>query len=203
MKIQEAEKLLAKFYKGETSVAEEDKLKKFFSEPGVPEHLKPDQDIFSYYSGSGSDARPGTELEKNILQAIRESDTSYSTGPGRFTGQLYWITGIAATILIVIGSYFLFQRGEETDTFNNPELAYLETKKVLYFVSSKLNAGTNPIQQTLKKFDKGTSELKKMSELNKGIEELRAVTHLPAGFDALYYLEMLQEPGDIVSKYIK
>jgi len=52
-----------------------------------------------------------------------------------------------AGVLILIGSYlFFFHNTEPRDTFSDPELAYIETLKILYDVSSRLNQGKQAIK---------------------------------------------------------
>jgi hypothetical protein len=53
----------------------------------------------------------------------------------------------AATILIMIGTYFIFfQKREPADSFSDPRIAYAETMKILNDVSVKLNKGTMALQ---------------------------------------------------------
>ena len=53
----------------------------------------------------------------------------------------------AAAVLLIIASYLLFiQKDEPIDTFSDPSLAYAETVKILYSVSSKLNNGINALE---------------------------------------------------------
>jgi hypothetical protein len=56
------------------------------------------------------------------------------------------IASAAAGVLILAGTYFFFlHRAEPRDTFSDPQLAYAETMKILYNVSSKINQGTRPL----------------------------------------------------------
>ena len=50
MKIQDIKNLLEKYYDGSSSLSEEESLKTFFSQEDIPLELKPDQDLFLYYS---------------------------------------------------------------------------------------------------------------------------------------------------------
>ena len=46
MKVNEIERLLARYYDGETSETEEKELKRFFTEEDVPAHLLAEKEIF-------------------------------------------------------------------------------------------------------------------------------------------------------------
>ena len=46
MKVNEIERLLARYYDGETSDTEEKELKRFFTEEDVPAHLLAEKEIF-------------------------------------------------------------------------------------------------------------------------------------------------------------
>ena len=53
------------------------------------------------------------------------------------------IMGVAASILIIAGSYFFLARNTELkDTYTDPKIAYAETMKILMDVSSKMNHAT-------------------------------------------------------------
>ena len=49
MKVNEIERLLTRYYDGETSETEEKELKRFFTEEDVPAHLLAEKEIFISY----------------------------------------------------------------------------------------------------------------------------------------------------------
>ena len=149
MKIQEIERLLEKFYKGETTLEEERLLNEFFGKKEVPSHMAADRDFFAWKSGASEDFKTGAGFQEDILRAIQKDQVQRLQSPSYFNKQLYWLAGVAATLLIIVGAYFSFLRYTPEDTFENPEIAYLETKKVLLYVSSKLNEGTDPVVKAM------------------------------------------------------
>ncbi|MCK4465557.1 MAG: pyruvate ferredoxin oxidoreductase, partial [Bacteroidales bacterium] len=71
MDLQKIEKLLQKYYNGETSLEEEEVLRTFFSSRDVPDHLEAEKELFSYYYSQSRDEAANPGLEEKILDAIR------------------------------------------------------------------------------------------------------------------------------------
>jgi hypothetical protein len=178
--LKEIEKLLEKYYNGETSLEEERKLHWYFQTHDVPMHLKPDEEIFKYhYKQTREDASP--DLTEKLSKLIDEQ--------GRKSGfilpvrTIRIISGIAASVLILlalwlgIGRDYMQQRrlGRFTDTFNDPQLAYLETKKALLLVSEKLNTGTKELQY-LKKYNQSVGMLEPILSFGPSIQRLDKIS---------------------------
>ena len=166
------ERLIEKFYNGDTTIGEERMLENFFSQKKIPASLESERDIFRYYSSSRNEKLHDDNLEQKIIQTI-ESEGGDLTGKKRRL--IYTVTSIAASFLILLGSWFILLSpagpglalSRYQDTFDNPEIAYLETQKALLYVSAKLNNGTQELNN-LTKFDKGTKELGNLSLVEKG-----------------------------------
>ena len=145
------EALLDKYYNGETSLKEEEELKKFFADSNKPGHLKLEQLNFEFFRAAKKEKTEKEYFEKMVDK--KRTKVIWLQPKFKF------FSGIAAGILLLIGTYFFTQNKdfiknqELYGTYNNPELAYLETKKALMLISKKLN--------------KGTKDLDKLSKLNK------------------------------------
>jgi hypothetical protein len=146
MNSEEIKRLLEKYYEGDSTSEEELLLKKFFSEEDVPGDLSDEKEIFMYYLQSSAIPEPSADFEDRILSAINTEDKDIARIKRR---RLYvTLSGIAAGMLILAGSYFFFtNKSEPRDTFSDPEIAYAETMKVLYDISSRLNHGTKALGQ--------------------------------------------------------
>ena len=144
MNSEEIKRLLEKYYEGETTSGEELLLKKFFSMDNVPQDLRSDQEIFRYYIHAAEIPEPSADFEKKIISAI---DSEVKNSGGFKRKRLYvTLSGIAALMIILAGSYFFFtNRSEPRDTYSDPEVAYAETMKILFQVSSRLNQGTKAL----------------------------------------------------------
>jgi hypothetical protein len=146
MNSEEIKRLLEKYYEGATTLEEELLLKKFFSGEKIPPDLLNDKEIFRYYIQMTEIPEPSTDFEEKIFSAIGREDKNIAEAKSRrLFGSL---SGIAAVMLILAGSYFFFtNRSEPPDTYSDPELAYAETMKILYEVSARLNHGTQALGQ--------------------------------------------------------
>jgi hypothetical protein len=146
MNSEEIRHLLEKYYNGDSTLEEERFLKEFFSQAKIPEDLIDEKEIFIYYLQSANVPEPSLAFENNIISAIDSLDNgSESLKRRRVFGIL---TGIAAGMLILTGSYFFFvHKSEPHDTYSDPAIAYAETMKILYNVSSHLNRGTQALGQ--------------------------------------------------------
>lgn len=144
MNSEEIKRLLEKYYEGTTTPDEELSLKKFFSGENIPPDLSNEKEIFRYYMQMAEIPEPSTEFEKKIISAIDREDKSIAGFKRR---RLFGtLSGIAAAMLILAGSYFFFtSRSAPRDTYSDPEVAYAETMKILYDVSARLNQGTKAL----------------------------------------------------------
>lgn len=83
------ENLLEKYFNGETTCDEERELRRFFTQPDVPEHLQAYRPLFAYIGRKAEEARQTV----SPVQAVRR--------PSRFT--VYLTRGIAACLLLGAG----------------------------------------------------------------------------------------------------
>jgi len=142
---EEIKHLLERYYDGESTGDEERLLKEFFSQRDIPEDLYYEKEIFSYYIQSAGIPEPSSDFESRIISALDSVDRN---ALGLKRRRIYGIiTGIAAGLLILTGSYFFFiHKQGPRDTFSDPGIAYAETMKILYNVSARLNEGTKALE---------------------------------------------------------
>ena len=146
MKSEEIRHVLEKYYNGESTLEEERFLKEFFSQANIPEDLIDEKEIFIYYLQSVIVPEPSLAFENKIISAINSLDNGSENLKRRSVFGI--LTGIAAGMLILTGSYFFFvHKSEPRDTYSDPAIAYAETMKILYNVSSHLNRGTQALGQ--------------------------------------------------------
>jgi gamma-glutamylcysteine synthetase len=140
--------LLDKYYNGATSPEEELELKRYFSDDNVFTGYEAEKEIFRYYSGMEKINVPSADFEMRIIQSLDDLDKIKLKNDNR--KKYIILFSAAATILLMIGSwFFLLREREPADTFSDPSLAYAETMRILNNVSVKLNRGTEALKPVL------------------------------------------------------
>ena len=135
MELDKIEILIEKYFQGETSIAEENELKKYFSSSDVAQHLEQYQPIFGYFS-QAKEQRFEHEIP---LQSNKKRNVA-------------WLS-IAASVVVLLGigtfTYFDNNRenaNQDLGTYKNPELALKETQKALAMLSNHVNEGVESVQ---------------------------------------------------------
>ena len=160
MEYSTAKELLEKYWNCETSIQEEEMLRRYFHQENIPPDLKKYQDLFRYYSGEREKVLNG-EFDDRILGMLETKKGRRQ----RLLGILYKVAAAVLLILsfVVINDRFIQVKDQAKqiveDTFNDPEKALEETKKVLFFMSEKLNRGKEEITR-LNKFRKAEEVVK-------------------------------------------
>ncbi len=132
------DELLNKYWNCETSLEEEAQLRQYFSATEVPDHLREAANLFRYFENSRKNTITDIAFERNII--------AHANGPGRgksvslVRNSMRIAAGIA--VLAVAGWFVRDEiwNSAQEDTFDNPEVAYEETKKALLLISRTFNA---------------------------------------------------------------
>lgn len=174
------EELLEKYWAAESSVAEEQELRKLVSTAEeVPEELK---GLFDHFETEQS-AALGEDFDQMILSMI---ETEKKTKVISLNGYFKQYASIAAAVLVlVMSSYFFTQQQksyEQVDTFDSPELALKEFKKQMLMVSAYMNTGSNSLD-----------ELSNMSKANTAIEDISLMGEAARGMTSIKEMSVLQE----------
>ncbi|MFV8392564.1 hypothetical protein [Flavobacterium sp. LB2P6] len=134
MELVKTEDLLEKYFQGETSIAEENELRNYFSSSNVAQHLEQYKPIFGYFSlAKGHQFTPEIPLPtKNRTVA--------------------WIS-IAASVVVLLGigtyAYYsadVVHKNQDLGTYNDPEEAFRATQKALSLLSDNVNVGIESVQ---------------------------------------------------------
>ncbi len=167
------EKILAKYFEGETSLAEERMLREFFLQEDLPAHLKDLREQFMLFEEESNielppdfDARLFTEIEKQ-KKSSKASRRAY----------IYYISAVAATILLLITVFVRFDPFTSSSRYNehDAEIAFNEASRILYYVSDKFNMGTNPLGKVAR-FDQGMNNLGTVNKFDAGVNKVKPVS---------------------------
>lgn len=134
MEFNKIEVLLEKYFEGETSIAEENELKDYFSSPNVAEHLEQYRPLFGYFAEAKEQ-----KLTNNVTLISKKKKVA-------------WLS-IAASIVMMmgIGTYTYFNANpvkgnQELGTYDDPEEALEATQKALAMLSDNVNVGIEGVQ---------------------------------------------------------
>jgi anti-sigma-K factor RskA len=135
MELANIEKLLQKYLDAETTIAEENELKAYFTSNKVAPHLEEYKALFRYFSISKNE-----KLSKPIQLKTKKKHWK-------------WIS-VAASIIVLISVYTGYQNNEQ----KKAEKIYNETRFALGMLSENLNKGNTAIAQ-LQYFEDATSKV--------------------------------------------
>ena len=141
------EKLLEKYYDGETSLEEERALKQFFQSGDVPEHLQSHAAQFGYFAYARKE-QPSLTFNHDLALMLDPP----TRGPVQRLGT--WLLRIAAGLALLIigfGAGWLFQaksqNGAALSAFDGKEAGQVEEmKKVLAFEQMNNTSASERIQ---------------------------------------------------------
>jgi hypothetical protein len=122
MELDRIERLLEKYFEAETTEAEEQVLRDYFTGGNVAEHLEQYSAMFSFFSSA--------KQERFTKQVPLKTSKVYYR----------WIS-VAAVTVLVFGIYF----GNQYQERREAEYAYLQTKKALGLLAQNLDRGTKKV----------------------------------------------------------
>lgn len=199
MKQIDVNRLLNDFYEGKTTVEQEKELLSFFKSDEIPEELLDEQAIFlscyredEIYIPADLQTRLEILIDKqaskeNSKSALDQADTiqrtlNPETAPPKLKGfkiNALWLrfSAIAASIILIFTISFFAYRynsNELTDTYTNPNDAYLETQRALTLVAQNLNTGFTQLEEVQADLGKAqqilNQQLKKISKNDSNYE---------------------------------
>lgn len=137
MELDKIENILEKYFQGETTIAEENQLKEYFSSSDVAQHLEQYRPIFGYFS------------------QVKQQKSTQEIPLKTKKRNVAWLS-IAASVVVLLGIGTYFYTSEKTTTpvvaqselgtYDNPEKAFAETQKALALLSNNVNVGIESVQ---------------------------------------------------------
>lgn len=199
MDLKKVKALLAEYYEGRTSSEEEAFLKDFFSKEKVPSEMEADRLLFLSLMESEGETLPDQQFDEKLFAAIEQQDRQNKSADSRkiisksLTRRMFIaVTGIAAGILILLGSYFMLIERQVQDgllageeyTVDETMLAYEEARNALLLVSHVMNRGTAGLEP-LSKMEEATRELHMINKFHQGANELQALSRFDEAVTSL------------------
>ena len=163
------EELLRKYYACETSLEEEQQLRIYFREQKSPEHLKDSASLFHYFEQNKKKTLADASFDARVMAKIKGAPK------GKMRSLVFSSMKIAAGISVLVIAFLIVKTEvrkstpqEIVDTYEDPRLAFEETKKALMLISK--NFGT--AEESAKKinlFNEAKDEISKKPEVEKNI----------------------------------
>lgn len=170
MNAEELNRLIDKYYNGDSTEEDERVLKDYFSQKNILAGYETEKDIFGYFKSQGRLPEPTEGFEARILAAIDYSESR--KGSVRKRKYIIPYLSAAAGLLILFGSYFFFvNKSEVNDTFTDPEIAYAETMKILMNISYQLNHGASALKPVAKIEEMKTRSFAALNKSSKIVEK--------------------------------
>ena len=140
MELDNIEKLLEKYFEANTTVAEEEQLRDYFSQEKVATHLEQYKPMFNYFSIA--------KEERYTKQVPLKPSVNYYK----------WIS-VAAAVVLTFGIYFgnQYQENKRLEQ-EKAEYAYQETKKAFELLAENFNRGTEKVAY-LKEFEEAKQKI--------------------------------------------
>ena len=175
MNFHRIEKLLERYFDGDTSLEDEKILKDFFQGKSIPPHLVSLKDSFDYFSKEKTKEELDESFDQKLLTKINHIELNNKRQIRQ--KYIYYVSGIAASVLIIISIFTNIDpfSSKFKDTFNDPQIAYEETKSALLLVSEVFNRGLKPADN-IAKFEEGLEQMSKIKSLRKGMQEFQKVS---------------------------
>lgn len=172
MELQRIKTLLDKYYQGETTLEEERLLKEYFSKNSPSDIDLADKYLVDFFLASKTQIPVDlNEQLDNLIENEWERETKL-----RFSTILKWAGTVAAVLIVALGILYYQNREKPVvlaDSYQDPQEAYEETKKVLLFISNKMNSKT----ASLKHLSEIDNSLKRCNELSKIDKSLNTVNN--------------------------
>jgi len=171
MAYNELKSLLEKYYDGATSLKEERRIRELLKDKKLGSAFDTERHVFGIFDDRKKESNPPFSLDEDIMEAI---DSKIKEGHiSRFRQPIKWAMTAAASLLFVffISQQFDNQPVKMVDTYKDEKKAYKATKKVLGFVSGKLNAEALKLKE-LSAINDNLSHINELRKLDKAVLNL-------------------------------
>ena len=163
MNTERINELLERYYEALTTEAEEEELRRFFTEGEVPARLMGEKELFLQLQEVSAEVSAPEGLEERLTTAIDSWAAQEETERKRRSRiyRLRWMGGIAASIVVLLAFGWNLYEPERRDTCATPEEAYAEAHEALRQFAWALDKGTQQIavvQSTTEKIEESISE---------------------------------------------
>jgi hypothetical protein len=152
--------LLSKYWNCETSLEEEAELRDHFKSDNIPDELRETAPLFRYFEENKKKSLNDVSFDREVWEKIQTPKR------GQMAKLVYNTMRIAARLTVVLAATWFIRNEirsttppEVVDTYDDPKMAFEETKKALMMIS--------------KSFGTAEEEAKKINLFNEAQEEIQ------------------------------
>jgi hypothetical protein len=152
--------LLSKYWNCETSLEEEAELRDHFKSDNIPDELRETAPLFRYFEENKKKSLNDVSFDREVWEKIQTPKR------GQMAKLVYNTMRIAAGLTVVLAATWFIRNEirsttppEVVDTYDDPKMAFEETKKALMMIS--------------KSFGTAEEEAKKINLFNEAQEEIQ------------------------------
>ena len=153
--------LLGRYWNGESTLEEEQQLRDHFSTSEIPEEHKETAALFKYFEQSRKKSLTDISFDRTIVEKIHKP-----AAKGRVASIVFNAMKIAAGVVVLMVAIWFVRTEvrqstpqEVVDTYDDPKMAFEETKKALLMIS--------------KSFGSAEKQAKKINMFNDAKEEIQ------------------------------
>jgi hypothetical protein len=137
MELAKIEQLIEKYFDGETTLAEENELKKYFSSAAVAPHLEHYTSLFQYFVKE-------KEVQFSPSLTLKKKNNKQIIGLG-LAASMVFFAGLLAVLYFNNNDQKESIPTADLGQFESPEEAFEETQKALALLSTEINVGTKSV----------------------------------------------------------
>jgi hypothetical protein len=157
--------LLSKYWSCETSLEEEAELREHFKSGNIPEELKETAPLFQYFEENKKKSLNDISFDGQVMQKIQTP-----VKQGQMARLMYNSMRIAAGLTVVLAATWFIRNEirnatppETVDTYNDPKMAFEETKKALMMISKSFGTVEDQAKK-INMFNEAQEEIQKQKE---------------------------------------
>ena len=154
--------LLDKYWNCETSLEEEQQLREYFKGKDFPEQHKETAALFRYFNESKKKALTDISFDSQVMAKVRPQ--------GKLVKLVYNTMRIAAGVAVLVMAVWFVKNEvrkstpqEMVDTYDDPKLAFEETKKALMMISKGFGSAEEKAKK-INMFNEAQDQVQKKEE---------------------------------------
>ncbi len=163
--------LLDKYWNCETTLEEEQELREYFSNGEFSEKMRDTAMLFRFFEENRKAQIDDVSFDQQVLRKINRRST------GKVRRLLFNSMRIAAGVAVLVVATWLVREeirsgdpDQATDTYNDPQLAFEETKKALMMISKSFGTAEEEARK-INLFNEAQEQVQKREQLQKAEEQ--------------------------------